>query len=74
MKIHFFDDDPRKLTDKNYSLKMGSFGVIAYYMNKTLSDIGYYSDPDDADWVGKCGSLDPQFTYMNKKSFYINVS
>ena len=44
MKIHFFDDDPRKLTDKNYSLKMGSFGVIAYYMNKTLSDIGYYSD------------------------------
>lgn len=73
MKIHFYDDDPRLISDPIYHLKMGSFGTVAYYMNKALKNLDAYADLDDSDWVGKCGSLDPQFKYKDKKSFYINV-
>lgn len=73
MKINFFDDDPRLISDPDYRLRMGSFGVVAYYMNKALQENDSYENQDNADWVGKCGSLDPQFKYKNKKSFYINV-
>lgn len=73
MKINFFDDDDRSLTDPNYFKKMNSFGVVAFNMNKALKELGYYADLEEADWIGKCGSLDPHFQYKNKKSFYINV-
>ena len=73
MKIHFYDDDPRLVSDPIYHLKMGSFGTVAYHMNKVLKKMDYYAEPDQADWVGKCGALDPQFKYKDKKSFYINV-
>ena len=73
MKIHFFDDDPRFHSDPSYHLKMGSFGVVAHYMNKAFRDLGEYSSLQEADWIGKCGALDPQFKYKDKKSFYINV-
>jgi hypothetical protein len=73
IKINFFDDDRRILTDPFYIKKMGSFGTVAYNMNKTLKKFDYYADIDDAGWVGKCGSLDPQFQYKNKKSFYLSV-
>ena len=73
MKINFYDDDPRFCTDPDYQLKMGSFGTVAYFMNNAFKKLDCYAKPDDADWVGKCGSLDPQFRYKNKKAFYINV-
>jgi glycosyltransferase involved in cell wall biosynthesis len=73
MKINFFDDDPRLLSDKDYFLRMGSFGTVAFNMNRAFEKLGVYADAIESDWVGKCGALDPQFRYQNKKSFYINV-
>lgn len=73
MKINFYDDDPRFITDENYFLKMGSFGMVAMNMNKAFKELGFFAEADNADWVGKCGALDPQFQYKNKNSFYINV-
>jgi hypothetical protein len=73
MKINFYDDDPRFLSDPEYPIKMGSFGMVAMNMNKAFKNLGFYSEADDADWVGKCGALDPQFVYKDKKIFYINV-
>jgi glycosyltransferase involved in cell wall biosynthesis len=73
MKIKVFDDDPRLITDPNYVKRMGSFGTVAFNMNKALKELGYHAELDEADWVGKCGALDPQFQYKDKKSFYINV-
>lgn len=73
MKVNFFDDDPRFLSDPDYFLKMGSFGTVAFNMNRAFKKMGVYADAINSEWVGKCGSLDPQFRYQNKKSFYINV-
>lgn len=72
MKIHFYDDDKRA-SEPDYNKRMGSFGTVAYNINKTLKKLGHYAELQDAEWVGKCGSLDPQFKIAGKKSFYINV-
>jgi len=68
MKLYFYDE---ALISK--SATISSFGMVAANMNKAFQELNAFSEPDDADWVGKCGSLDPQFQYKDKKSFYINV-
>lgn len=72
MKIFFYDDD-KNVGKPDYHLKMGSFGTVAYNMNKTMKKMGYFAEMQEADWIGKCGSLDPQFRVSGKKNFYINV-
>ena len=73
MKLYLYDDDPRLVSDPEYPLKMGSFGMVAMNMNKAFKELGVFANADDADWVGKCGALDPQFQFKDKKMFYINV-
>lgn len=72
--IHFYDDDTRQVTDKdNYALNHGSFGEVSINMNKALKKLGYYADPDDAEYVGMCASLGSNFKYKDKKSFIVHV-
>ncbi|MEK6882353.1 MAG: glycosyltransferase [Nanoarchaeota archaeon] len=74
MKIHFLDSDPRRFTDsENYPFNHGPFSEISLQFNKCLKELGYYAEPDDADFVGKCDGLDVGFKYKNKQSFLIHV-
>jgi glycosyltransferase involved in cell wall biosynthesis len=72
--IHVYDDDERQVTDiANYAMNHGSFAEVAINMNKALKRLGVYADPDDAEWVGMCASLNSGFKYKNKKSFIMHV-
>lgn len=73
MKICLFDKDPRKDSDPLYLKNMGSFAIVAHGLNKGLKEIGYYAEPDEADFVGIVDGLDMGFKYKNKKTFLINV-
>lgn len=73
MKIHLFDTDNRRFSDPSYPTNMGSFSIVANGFNKGLKEIGHYAEPDEADFVGICDSLNFNFRYKNKKRFIINV-
>jgi glycosyltransferase involved in cell wall biosynthesis len=74
MKIHLYDNDPRKITDPvNYPLNHGSFSEVSINLNKALRELGHYAEPDDADLVGICDGLQVNFKYKDKPSFVINV-
>lgn len=74
MKIAFHDNDPRKITDAaNYADNHGPFAEIAIKMNNEFNKLGYYSEEDEADYVGICDGLNVGFQYKDKKSFVINV-
>jgi len=70
--IHFFDTDPRK-DSPDYRESHGSFGELILNYNDELKKLGYYSELDKCEYVGRCGSLDPNFVFDGKKTFYINV-
>lgn len=72
--IHVYDDDIRQITDaENYAFNHGSFAEVSINMNKALKKLGYYSDADDAEYVGMCASLGSHFKYKDKKSFIMHV-
>lgn len=73
MKIHLLDLDPRINSDPSYLSNMGSFGIVVHGLNSGLKQLGYYSEPDDADWVGTIEGVGIGFKYKDKKSFIINV-
>ena len=71
--IHVLDLDPRQYSDPTYLQNHGSFSEVAIQLNKSLKQLGYYSDPDSAEFVGICDGLNIGFKYKNKKSFVISV-
>ena len=71
--IHVLDLDPRQYNDPAYLENHGSFSEVAIQINKSLKKIGYYADPDNAEYVGICDGLNIGFKYKDKKSFVISV-
>ncbi len=74
MKVHFFDDDPRQITDPvNYPSNHGPFSDLSINFNTALKACGSYSDAESADWVGFNTSLNLNFRYHSSNSFIIHV-
>jgi hypothetical protein len=71
--IHVLDLDPRQYSDPTYLDNHGSFSEVAIQINNSLKKIGYYAEPDDAEYVGICDGLNIGFKYKDKKSFVISV-
>lgn len=70
--IHLLDSDTRQFTDKeNYPFNHGSLSSVIINLNKSLKKLGYYSEPDEAEWVGTCDGLNSGFKYKDKKNFLI---
>jgi len=70
--IHLLDLDTRQFTDKdNYPFNHGSLSSVIINLNKNLKKLNYYSEPDEAEWVGICDSLNSGFKYKNKKNFLV---
>ncbi len=73
MKISIIDPDPRAITDKdNYPYNHGSFSSVTRNLCEQLKILGYYSEPDDADFVGISDGLNTRFKYKDKSNFVIN--
>lgn len=71
--IHLLDDDPRQFSEpENYKYNHGSLSSVMININEELKKLNYYSEPDEAEWVGVHSPLDISFKYKNKKSFLIS--
>ena len=71
--IHLFEEDPRYYSDRTFQDNHGSFSVINYGINNGLKELGLYSEPDLAKYIGFASSLNFHQQYKDKQSFYITV-
>lgn len=72
-KIYAVDTDPRQFSDPLYPTNIGSFSLVVLALNTSLKEMGLYSEPDQAKWVGISDGLNLNFKYKDKKPFIIHV-